>query len=111
MDPLAFGHDNYDAIGRWTDDIDGKPVDPSSDASDLPYENRAGLLEQLLASEELTRCVVQQYTRYALDRELEQSDACMHDELAQALVDADGNVRALALALVDTDAFRVARLP
>ncbi|MBC8070244.1 MAG: DUF1592 domain-containing protein, partial [Deltaproteobacteria bacterium] len=110
-DPLGFALDNYDAIGRWTDEIDGEPVEPSSDASDFPYEDRAGMLEQLLASEELTSCVVQQYARYALDRELEQDDACTQGELEQALIDADGNVRVLALAIVDADAFRVARLP
>lgn len=110
-DPLGFGLDNYDAIGRWTDEIDGEPVEPSSDASDFPYEDRDGLIAQLLASDELTSCVVQQYARYALDRDLEVEDACTQGELEQALVDSDGNVRALALAIVDADAFRVARLP
>ena len=52
MDPLGFGLENYDAIGRWRD-ADGKfPVDASGTLPDgqpfrQPAEMRALLLRQL----------------------------------------------------------------
>jgi hypothetical protein len=111
MDPVSYALDNYDAIGRWTDTIDGFPVDPSGSVLGQPYATREEMIEIVLASEEFPGCVVDQYARYALDRFLGEDDMCTRDSLVQALVDSDGNVRVLALALVDSDAFRFARLP
>ncbi len=111
VDPVSFGFDNYDAIGRWTDDIDGFPVDPSGTFLDMPYANRAELVELILGNEDLGECMAHQYAVYALDRALGEDDVCTTDALATAFDESDGNVRVLALAIVDSDAFRVARLP
>ena len=110
-DPISFGFDNYDAIGRWTDTIDGFPVDPSGELLGTPFANRAELIDLILGSEEFPACIVDQYVRYGLDRMLGEDDTCTQDALVEALVESDGNVRVLALAVVDSDAFRVARSP
>ena len=110
-DPISFAFDNYDAIGRWTETIDGFPVDTAGDLDDAPFANRTEMIELVLARESFSECIVDQYARYALDRFLMPEDACTRDSLAQALDDSDGNVRVLATAMVDSDAFRVARTP
>jgi hypothetical protein len=111
IDQLGYALDNYDPIGRWTDTIDGMPVDPDGNSGDFTFEGRADLVEQLLASEEFSSCTVRQYVRYALDVDPGTADQCTLDELGQVLADSGGSVRDLALAIVDSDAFRVARVP
>lgn len=111
VDPVSFAFDNYDPIGRWTDDIDGFPIDPSGTVLDTPFANRAELVEIILGHEDLGECMAQQYAVYALDRSLGEDDACTMDSLAAAFDESGGNVRVLALAIVDSDAFRVARAP
>ena len=49
IDPIGFGLENYDFLGRWRDKIDGKPVDasgklPSGEAFDGPAELKQVML-------------------------------------------------------------------
>ncbi|HET6585103.1 MAG TPA: DUF1592 domain-containing protein [Nannocystaceae bacterium] len=111
VDPFSGAFANYDPIGRWTDEVDGVPVDPSGETSGFTFANRTELVDQMLASELLAECTVAQYLRYALDRLEGEDDECTLETLAQAFVESDENVRALALEIVASDAFRVARLP
>ena len=109
-DPPGFAFDNYDPIGRWTSTIDGFPVDTSGTIDDMPFANRTELIEIVLGHDGLGECMAQKYTLYALDRFLiPDVDGCTIDSLATAFDESDGNVRVLALAIVDSDAFRVVR--
>jgi hypothetical protein len=51
MDPLGFGLENYDPVGRWRTELEGKPLDtvgvlPSGEKFDGPEELKKLLVEK-----------------------------------------------------------------
>jgi len=109
-DPPGFAFDHYDAVGRWTEELLGAPVDATWDQDPLSFEGREDLLAQLIAGDDLGRCMAQHWFTYGLVREPILADACTVDAMAQAYADTDGDLRAVILALVESDAFRVMRI-
>jgi mono/diheme cytochrome c family protein len=91
MDPLGFGLENYDGIGKWRI-RDGKfPVDssgtlPNGKTFNTPAEMRAVLTSQL---PQFARCVIEKLTIYALGRGLAPPDRRVIDEIGRKLA-ADG---------------------
>jgi hypothetical protein len=85
MEPLGFGLENYDAIGRWRT-LDGKlPIDssgalPSGQKFSTPAE-----LKQILKSspDVFVRCLVQKMLVFALGRGLESYDNAAVDEITR----------------------------
>src|SRR2546428_12635027 len=54
MDPAGFSMENYDAVGRWRDRADGKPIDASGALPDgSTFQGVAGLQKALLSRPEL----------------------------------------------------------
>lgn len=106
IDPLGFGFERYDAIGRWRDDIDGAPVD---DLGELPGGNSfqgvvelAGLLAE---RDEFRSCVTQKLMTYALGRTMTGDDACVVSAIGDATVTPDSTFSDLLWAVVTSDAF------
>ncbi len=75
MDPLGFGLENYDAIGRYRELDAGAPVDASGNLPDgTPFAGAlelGGLLEQ---SPEFERCVIKKLSTFAAGRLLDEHD-------------------------------------
>ncbi len=76
MDPIGFGLENFDAIGRWRTDIGGQPVDSSSvmatgEKFSGPVELKQLLLKQ---KDEFIRNLTEKMLAYALGRGLEPYD-------------------------------------
>ena len=76
MDPLGFGLENYDAVGKWRT-MDGKfPIDatgtlPNGKTFSTPAEMRAALVS---AMPQFARCVVEKLMMYALGRGITPAD-------------------------------------
>ncbi|HLK64597.1 MAG TPA: DUF1592 domain-containing protein [Bryobacteraceae bacterium] len=91
MDPLGFGLENYDGIGRWRT-LDGKfPVDssgtlPNGKTFTTPAEMRDVLTSQL---PQFAHCVIEKLMIYSLGRGLEPYDRRSIDEIGKKLA-ADG---------------------
>lgn len=87
MDPLGFGLENYDVLGRWRDELHGEKVDakgilPSGEI----YEGPEGLKKLLLArKEKILRHLARKMTGFAFGRELNQFDNCVIDDAMKAL--------------------------
>jgi hypothetical protein len=87
MDPLGFGLENYDAIGKWRD-RDGKfPVDasgvlPNGKTFSTPAEMRAILTSQL---PQFSRTLTEKLLTYALGRGLKPYDSRTVDGINQEL--------------------------
>jgi len=77
MDPVGFALENYDAIGRWHDLMDGRPVDARGGFADgSEFEGVAGLEEVLLKRPELfATTLAEKLLTYALGRGLNAHDA------------------------------------
>lgn len=114
MDPIGFGFEHYDAVGRWRELDDGVPVDASGEVvgTDVagPFVGARALVERLAASEEVADCYVSHWFAYGYGRRATPEDSCSRDYLREAFRGGQGRVRELLLALTETDAFRYRRV-
>jgi hypothetical protein len=87
MDPIGFGLENFDPIGRWRDTQADAPVNsegvlPSGEAFNGPEELKAILLKRKHAvAKQLTRKMI----GYAMGRSLNRYDKCVIDDSMAAL--------------------------
>jgi hypothetical protein len=91
MDPLGFGLENYDAIGRWRS-IDGKfPIDASGVLPSGKSFTGASELKTILKADHsvFVRALSEKILTYALGRGLEPYDRAAVEKLAKS-VESDG---------------------
>jgi hypothetical protein len=87
IDPLGFGLENFDVLGRWRSELHGEPVDargtlPSGEV----YDGAAGLKQVLLArKDKIIRHLARKLTGFAFGRELNKFDNCVIDDAMKAL--------------------------
>jgi hypothetical protein len=88
LDPIGFGLENFDAIGRWRDQDDtGGVIDA---AGELPGGKRFTSPKELKAiiaarTEDLARNVTEKLLAYALCRQLEGYDEIVVDHLVETI--------------------------
>jgi hypothetical protein len=88
LDPIGFGLENFDAIGRWRDNDDsGGPIDA---VGELPGGQRFSSpkeLKAIIAAREgdLARNLTEKLLSYALCRQLEGYDEIVVDHLVEAI--------------------------
>ncbi len=88
MDPLGFGLENFDPLGRWRQDQGGKPIDsagilPTGEKFDGPAELKKVLLEK--RRPEFLRNLSRKMLGYALTREINRVDMCVVEDCVKAL--------------------------
>jgi hypothetical protein len=127
MDPIGFGLENYDAIGRWRDnetiqfaterDEDDRrkepkkielAIEPQGEIAGLPdsvFSEPKQLGRILAASPVCQECIVRQMFRYAYGRRETASDEANIDELFAAFRDSGFHLKDLLLALVRSPEF------
>lgn len=111
MDPIGFGFEGYDGIGRRRSVDNGLPIDDRGEIVGFSGGNRSftGALElgQILASSDQAQlCFGQQWFRYALGRVESPDDRCGLQGIAARLESEGGRLRTVLEALVQSDAFR-----
>jgi hypothetical protein len=108
LDPIGFGLENFDAIGRWRDKNDaGFAIDsagklPTGGAFSNPAE-----LKRLLAGREadLARNLTERLMAYALGRQLEGYDEIVIDRLMARIAEGDYRVRTIITEVVTSYLF------
>jgi hypothetical protein len=87
MDPLGFGLENFDAIGRWRTEDNGQKVDSEGKLpSGETFLGSAGLKKVLLdRKDEFYRHVSRKMVGFALGRELSKFDQCVIDKSVERL--------------------------
>lgn len=102
IDPLGFGLENYDAIGGWRTEDNGKPVDSSGILPDgREFDGPAALKKVLLdRSDEFTRCLAEKMLIYALGRGLEEYDEPALNEIVAAVARKDHRFSELVYEIV-----------
>jgi hypothetical protein len=113
IDPLGFGFEHYDAIGRFRTEENGLPVDASGSLSGIEdaeqlgdYDGAVELADKLLASTDFQECVAHQWTTFALGREPGEDDACAMEGIRRSLRDSGGDLRELLVSIATSDSFR-----
>jgi Protein of unknown function (DUF1592)/Protein of unknown function (DUF1588)/Protein of unknown function (DUF1585) len=109
MDPIGFGFENFDAVGRYRTTDEGLPIDNSGEIvqSDIDgsFNGVTELTAKLVESEDVQKCYALQWFRYGYGRAEANADACTVQTLDDAFTASGGNIKELIVALTQTDAF------
>jgi len=113
LDPIGFGLENYDAIGRWRerDDkgglIDASGALMSGETFDNPVE-----LKQIIAGKEirLARNFTERLMSYALVRQLKGYDEVVVDQLMEKIAKDDFRVQTIISEIVTSYLFTQRRV-
>ncbi|MGH9666923.1 MAG: DUF1585 domain-containing protein, partial [Bryobacteraceae bacterium] len=109
MDPIGFGLENFDWMGRWQNtDVDGKPVDasgelPSGEKFSGPVELRQLLLQR---KDEFLGHLTAKVLGYALGRSLQDGDQCTVQRIVNTLEKDNDRARTLIREVVLSIPFR-----
>lgn len=112
IDPVGFGFEQYDGLGRFRTEEHGKPIDPSgaivtSREKGLtgPFENLTALTERLSQSRQAQDCMASNWMRFALGRADGPADLCSIKDAQQRFFESSGDFTAVMLAIVESDSF------
>ena len=108
LDPIGFGLENFDAIGRWRDRNEaGVPIDsagrlPTGEAFSNPAE-----LKRLLTGREadLARNLTERLMAHALGRQLEGYDEIVIDRLMARIADDEYRVKTIVTEVITSYLF------
>jgi hypothetical protein len=111
IDPIGFGFEHYDAIGRYRTKDSGFPVDASGSIVETTDANGAfvgvpELAQKLVQSQDVQQCVARQFFRFALGRIETEGDGCVLEGIYDDFRSKGGDLRELIVAIVQSDAFR-----
>ncbi|MGV3485017.1 MAG: DUF1592 domain-containing protein [Planctomycetaceae bacterium] len=113
LDPIGFGLENFDAIGRWRDrDENGEPIDASGELPDGSRFSNPRELKSMIAGrlDDFARNLVERMLAYALCRRLEGYDEIVVDDLMQEVAQDGYRMRTLVTAIVTSYPFTHRRL-
>lgn len=114
IDPIGFGFEGFDPVGRVRSDDGGHPVDDAGDMVDVeglgtgthaPFNDMAGLADTLADSDAAERCFVTQVARYALGDTLHDDRVCALRAAQDQFQRSGGDLVEGVLAVVDSPAF------
>lgn len=108
MDPLGFGLENFDVLGRWRAEVNGLEIDASGQ---LPGGNSfvgpEGLKQVLLErKDQFIRNFVSKMLGYALGRGLTNEDFCVVHQISENLAQHDYKAQSLIIQIVNSVPFR-----
>ncbi len=108
LDPIGFGLENFDAIGRWRDrDESGGPIDAGGELPGGKHFSSPKELKAMIASrkDDLTRNLAEKLLAYALCRQLEGYDEIVVDHLMETIAKDGYRLRTLITEIVTSYPF------
>jgi hypothetical protein len=112
LDPLGFGLENFDAIGRWRTRQNGRSIDASGTLISGRKFSGPQQLRKILMTEERDRFIqnlTENMLSYALGRELEYYDQCAVRRITDVLSQEGFKIRILIREVVRSHPFRYRR--
>lgn len=110
LDPIGLGLENFDAVGRWRDTENGKPVDASGELPNGDKFNGARELSNILKLDQrISSCLTKKLYTYAVGRGDLENQACSVFASSDAFVKGGYSVPALVQAIVRSEPFRERR--
>jgi hypothetical protein len=113
LDPIGFGLEKFDAIGRWRDrDINGQAIDSSGELPGGQHFSGPADLKAIIAERngDVARNLVDKMLAYALGRELEGYDEIVVDDLLGDLAGDGYRMRAIINGVVTSYPFTYRRI-
>jgi hypothetical protein len=114
LDPIGFGLENFDAIGRWRDrEENGAVIDASGELPDGQRFSSPKELKAIIAqrSDDFSRNLVERLLAYALCRRLEGYDEIVVDDLMKDIAADEYRMQTVISAIVTSYPFTHRRIP
>jgi hypothetical protein len=113
MDPVGFGLDQYDAVGRWRERELGTVIDPSGTLPDgSSFAGVAGLEQALLKRPDLfVSTLTEKLMTFALGRGIEHFDAPTVRQIVAEARDENYRFSELILGIVRSTPFQMRNAP
>ena len=107
IDPLGFGLENFDAIGRWRTTQNGTKIDSSGVTPDGEKFSGPADLKKLLLKrkDEFSRNTAGKFLSYALGRELTPYDRAVTRKISEAVQANNGSMHTLIMEVVTSHPF------
>ncbi|MBC8149056.1 MAG: DUF1588 domain-containing protein, partial [Verrucomicrobiaceae bacterium] len=112
MDPIGLALENFNAIGQWRDQEDGKDIDSAGKlVTGEDFSNVMELKKILVTSrkQDFYRCLTEKMLTYALGRGVEYYDAPSVDAIIAQTVKAGGGLKDLVNAITESVPFQKRR--
>ena len=111
MDPIGFGLENFDAVGKWRAVDAGSPIDASGVLPDgSRFQGPAELQQALLSRpERIANAVTEKLLMYALGRTLEYYDAPAVRRIVQEAASSEYRWSSLVLGIIKSTPFQMRR--
>jgi len=108
IDPIGFGLESYDLLGRWRSEEAGKPVDAKGELPDGTKFDGPQELKQVLLGrkDEFIRHLTTKLLGYALGRGLTVEDQCTVEEIAKKVKEGEYRSHVLIAEIVCSVPFR-----
>lgn len=106
MDPIGLGFEPFDGVGRFRALDHGAPIDASGEIDGMKFSGPAEIGQVVVAHPNFPRCFAGQLFRHATAARVSAGEEELVDVLAQAFVASGWRVKALALDVVTSPAFR-----
>ena len=111
IDPIGFGFERYDAVGRSRAMDGSHAIDAAGEivltpATDGTFDGVDELAALLSDSPDVAACYTRQWSLFALGSDQAAELQCVGEDLGKAFADAGGRLDSLVLALVGTRFFR-----
>jgi hypothetical protein len=113
LDPIGFGLENFDAIGRWRDQDDsGGAIDATGELPGGKHFSSPKELKAIIAErkDDLARTLTEKLLAYALCRQLEGYDEVVVDQLLQSVAKDGYRMQALVTEIVTSYPFTHRRI-
>ncbi len=109
MDPIGFGLEGYDPIGRFRETEEGVEVDTRGELLDTDvdgaFDGAIELSEKLAGSEQAHQCVARQLFRYAVGRTERTSESCVLDGIYDVASRNGWSIPEMMVAVTQTPSF------
>ena len=112
MDPIGLGLENFDALGRYRKQENGKPIDAGGELLTGEKFDDVAQLKRILAErrrDDFYRCLSEKLLTYAIGRGVEYYDAITIDLLVDRLKKNDGKLRELIMGIIESAPFQQRR--
>ena len=110
MDPIGFGLENYDAVGRFRAQDEGYDIDASGELpGGLTFNGAAELAQIIKADPRLSACFARNMMVFALGRGHSESDVCAIQKMAEAFDARGGRLSDLVHVVAQSEVFTMRR--
>lgn len=109
-DPVGFAFEHYDPIGRFRATEGDLPIDATGELINADvagtFDGVKELATKLVSSEQVSRCIANQWFRFALGRIEKKEDTCSMEHIEEVFLGSGQSLRELVFTIATSDAFR-----